>query len=511
VPDFLNAIELFWLYNSSLVSKKSENSTNKNNAVGACIAIVDGNLNKNNVKNLIKTRLISADQRTNQRFMVRFRQRLYRILAYGYVWLDCDENLFDLDDHICEIKSTNGAEGSEELKNDDQLQAYVSHLISTYEFNIEKPLWKLFYKQNFGFNVNGEKRTVLIFLFHMCFADGLSLIRVFFKSLVDNRNAIEIKPRFAYNLFRIELIQQFIFNMKHLFYLVFLKSKDKNPLHKESMKSSCFSELKTFASINVSSPSSSCRSSLSSSSSSSLRAPNNNTSNGLQMNNIEKKPSPYQNVLWSKPFSLITLNRMKMVTRSKLNDLLVSVVAGCIRTYLNKKGINHPKDMHCLMPIDLTSNKYPFKLGNNAAISSFKLATNTEGCIPRLWTTKKKTSKLKSSGNYLLLHVFIYIMFKMLPNGLAAWITRKVINKNTVVAATLGAGDSSLSTVTLCNQNVRELIFLYPTVCDLALSFSILTYGEEVRLALITDNSVIKNPQFIVREFNKQVIYDYYY
>ena len=60
----------------------------------------------------------------------------------------------------------------------------MSNLITNHEFNTEKPLWKIYLKPNFVLNESEnehqqqqasaavEKGTVVIFLFHMCFADG---------------------------------------------------------------------------------------------------------------------------------------------------------------------------------------------------------------------------------------------------------------------------------------------------------------------------------------------------
>jgi len=203
IPDFLNPIELFWLYNSDLIS--SSTTKNCGHATGASILFIEGPISKSNLKNLIRTRIISTEQRLNQRFLVRFRQRLYNIWAYGYVWLDCDEATFDLDKHIFDIEDP-----SNSIKTESDLQAYVSGLIAKNNFNIRHPLWKIYVKHNFQFADN-ECGTVLVFLSHMCFADGVSLIRVLFKTLVDNRNAVDIKPRFAHNNFKLELVNQFFF------------------------------------------------------------------------------------------------------------------------------------------------------------------------------------------------------------------------------------------------------------------------------------------------------------
>ena len=48
---------------------------------------------------------------------------------------------------------------------------------------------------------------------------------------------------------------------------------------------------------------------------------------------------PAKSVLfWSDPFDLVLLNRLKLITRSRMNDFLVSVLTGILRQYLQHKG-----------------------------------------------------------------------------------------------------------------------------------------------------------------------------
>lgn len=183
IPEFLSPIELFWLYNSNLLNKNNNNDDNNNDSkkkkgikhtdpsksVGACLFFIEGYLAKNTIRDLILNRIVEFSARTGQCVFDRFTQRLYNIFAYGYVWLNCTN--FNIDEHVIEI------EEKEELKTEADLQGYISKLLSTNEFSIEKPLWKIYYKKNF----TSERTTVVIFLFHMCFADGLSLIRIFLK------------------------------------------------------------------------------------------------------------------------------------------------------------------------------------------------------------------------------------------------------------------------------------------------------------------------------------------
>ena len=203
----------------------------------------------------------------------------------------------------------------------------MTGLINNHEFNIEKPLWKIYCKHNFPLNDGTpsetvERGTVIIFLFHMCFADGVSLIRLFFKSLVDNRNSIDLKPRFAASSMKFEFIQQFFFNLCKIFTNLIFQRPDKNPLHRDSFQSRIFKRLNN--SFESSKPM--------------LKDEN-------WQNNRKGKS---KEIMWSKPFNSVNINRLKLVTRTKANDFMLSLVSGIIRDYLQNKGSinNKKKDFH---------------------------------------------------------------------------------------------------------------------------------------------------------------------
>jgi hypothetical protein len=149
---------------------------------------------------------------------------------YGYVWLTSLD--FNIDEHVIEINDTN-------LQTTEDLQCYVSKLMAKHEFKLDKPLWSIYYKKGFG----PEKSTVLFFVYHMCFSDGVSLIRLFFKGIIDNRMELDIKPRFAYFSFYFDLLKHLFFGWSRIFCNMLAMRKDRNPLHKQHFKSNSYMDL----------------------------------------------------------------------------------------------------------------------------------------------------------------------------------------------------------------------------------------------------------------------------
>lgn len=479
VPEFLNPIELFWLYNSYLDhrpepsillndSASSSNSTptkfslNGHRSKSGCAFIVDGSIAKAKLKDLIKNKLISSSS-TSSSSSNRFSQRIYNLVLFGHVWLTCDT--FDLDEHIVEI------DPNLEFTSHKQVQAYLSDLVRSHNFDLAKPLWNVYYKKSMS---KTDRSTLVFVLFHQSFTDGVSLVRLLFKSLADNRNQIDIKGRFAYSRFKLNVLKSYLIGWSSIVYNLLVRSSDNNPIcnfYAETRKKTADSK----------------------------KSPNTTATTNGDGDRV---------LVWSDGFDLVQLNRLKLITRSKMNDFLLSVVTGILRNYFQSKGINNPNNLTCLMPVDLRSNKYPLKLGNKSTIATFTLPVRTEGCVPRLWDTKKITYSVKSSNGHLSLYFMMNFLFSLLPTSVAFRLTKRVLDKSTCVVSTLGAGDgSSLATVSVLNQNVKNLIHFYPTVSNVPLSFSITTYADEVRLCLLVDPNVITNPDFITNQFIKKVIY----
>jgi len=58
-------------------------------------------------------------------------------------------------------------------------------------------------------------------------------------------------------------------------------------------------------------------------------------------------------VSWSRPLSMSAVLRVKDVTRSTLNDLLMAVVTSALRRYLVRSGVRHPRDVTATLLVDL--------------------------------------------------------------------------------------------------------------------------------------------------------------
>jgi hypothetical protein len=243
------------------------------------------------LKKVLINRLITNNARrgsnVGRKLFPRFTQLIISHFA-GTMWIDY--SAFSIDEHVREIPRN--------IQTDEDLQSYVSALVSN-DLTLTRPLWQLHYKNRSSSRPN---ESILIFIYHPVLSDGISLIRILLKHIVDNRTTqLDLKPRFAgrHGEHIFDYIKAYFFGHMLLFSkLIFNSSRDN--FFKRTINKKSHTNISTM---------------------------NSHLSNQQQ-----------RSVLWSTPFSLTQANRMKLVTRTRMNDLLSTLVISCVRLYKEKYG-----------------------------------------------------------------------------------------------------------------------------------------------------------------------------
>ncbi|CAF1052790.1 unnamed protein product [Adineta steineri] len=462
---YLSSSDLFWLYNSntSINRNKNEETTKLNSQtnapVAAAIFFLDGTINEKSLKKLLINRAVTNTSRRGSnighKIFPRFSQLIVSHFS-GIMWIDY--SAFSIDEHVREIPRN--------IQNDEDLQSYVSTLVSS-ELTLTRPLWQLHYKNRTSIRPND---SILIFLYHPILSDGISLIRILLKHIVDNRTTqLDLKPRFAgrHGEHIFDYLKAYLFGHMLLCSKIFFNSSRDNFLKRIILKNPI---------VNISTN-------------------NSNLSNQRQ-----------RIVHWSTPFSLTQANRMKLVTRTRMNDLLSTLVISCVRLYLEKHGLSNSENINCIMPCDLRSNTPNIVMGNHIAHLSLKIPINIEGNIPTLWSFNDDTKRMKQNGDYATMYLFNYISYLLFPISIANRLMARIYNNASLWLTTITAGSSTaLATISICNRDVRSLICLNPSIGTHNINFCVTTYADEIRLAVIVDPNIIPDPQFFTECFNQQL------
>ncbi len=250
-----------------------------------------GTVNENSLKKILINRLITNTSRrgsnVGQKLFPRFSQIILSHLS-GPMWIDY--SAFSIDEHVREIPRN--------IQSDEDLQSYLSTLLSS-DLTLTRPLWQLHYKNRSSASPND---SIIIFLYHPVLSDGISLIRILLKHIVDNRTTqLDLKARFAgrHGEHIFDYIKAYFFGHMSLISKLIFNSSIDNFLK---------------------------------------RIVNKNTN--LNSSTINTRLSNHQQriVIWSTPFSLTQANRMKLVTRTRMNDLLSTLVISTVKLYMEKHG-----------------------------------------------------------------------------------------------------------------------------------------------------------------------------
>lgn len=210
------------------------------------------------------------------------------------MWVDYSP--FSIDEHVREIPRN--------IQSDDDLQSYISTLLST-ELTRTRPLWQLYYKNRSSTRPND---SILIFLYHPVLSDGVSLLRILLKHIVDNRTTqLDIKPRFAgrHDEHMFDYLKSFLFGHMLIFSKLFFNTS-RETFFKRTVLVNSSTHDNNLATIDSSSQ-----------------------ANQQQQQRV---------VIWSNPFSLTQANRMKLVTRTRMNDLLSTLVISTVKLYMEQYG-----------------------------------------------------------------------------------------------------------------------------------------------------------------------------
>ena len=324
------------------------------------------------------------------------------------------------------------------------LQEYISSLAAQ-DLSRQRPLWEMQVLVGYG----ECKDTVVLLRIHPSLSDGISLLRILFSSLADKDSSFTLKPRFGrgaflFNVIRAIVIGPFVFLCKWIF-----TRRDRNTLHGP----------------------------------------------GLSGNKV---------CVWSEPFSLASAIRIKQVTRSTLNDVLLAVMSGSLRTCLQMQGAEHPYDVIATLPVDLRADSpESVSMGNQMSFVPLKLPVHTEGAIPRLWDIKQRMDELKNSAEPVILYCSHWVLYHCLPSRLYKRIWTTILDKATLVVSNLPGPEAEM---TFASREVKSMLYMVPAWGErVGLSVSFFTYADQVRMAVCADKAVLPNPSCLTEDFIFQV------
>ncbi|KAL3882497.1 hypothetical protein ACJMK2_028834 [Sinanodonta woodiana] len=396
------------------------------------ILVVECGLDQYQIQNLINARVVVAEDSAGERLYPRFTQKLSHSCCQ-YMWVE-DRN-FLIQNHI--FTMPRGIESLEDL------QDYISEMASK-PLSYATPLWEVQILPNFG----QHRDTILLFRMHPCMADGISMVKILYKSIADVDSVTTIPPKLAQRS-STDIFKSVFYGPLTFFCKVLCCTNDFNLLH------------------------------------------------GKYLHQSGKRV-----LTWSEPVSMSAAIRIKQVTRSTLNEVLVSVASGCIRNYLKFNGIPNPYDMKCIIPVYYGNDLEKPLMANKILLMQVSLPTNTEGTVPRLWQMKKNMDNVRKSSLFSITFDAFRFTNLLLPDSLWHCLWNYFFNCSTCLVSSLPGPEICLR---LASKQIKTIFFWFPPVQKVALSISFFTYNDQLQMAISADRSALPNPEVLAKDFIFQV------
>ena len=220
---------------------------------------------------------------------------------------------------------------------------------------------------------------------------------------------------------------------------------------------------------------------------------------------LHGKPLDGQKVVtWSEPIDIDVFRKIKAVTKTTLNDVLVSCMASSIREFFIKRNLEPPQDLKVSVPIDLRKNTESdaVEFENRFAVLQVALPTGCSDPLRRLYKMQDRMDTLKSSGEPFAVGPTMDLLLNILPTCIISPFFDFIVQKSTGVLSNVPGPQNPL---TIVDQEMESMTFWAPPRANLGMTFSMTSYNGKVVIGVQSDRAILEDPDEICKEFPSQV------
>ncbi|MCG8608922.1 MAG: WS/DGAT domain-containing protein [Pseudomonadales bacterium] len=202
---------------------------------------------------------------------------------------------------------------------------------------------------------------------------------------------------------------------------------------------------------------------------------------------------------WSEPVNFDAIKHISKRLGCKINDVLLSCVAGALRHYLLSRGdsISNQK-IHVTVPVNIRpdiSIEDPLEeLGNHFGTVFVPLPIGIDNPLERIYTLKHDMEQLKQSLQPGLSYGLLYAA-GMAPRSLQRNLMDVFSKKSTAVLSNVPGPKQKRYLGGSC---IREQMFWVPQTGEIGLGLSMISYAGGVQFGVVSDVNLCANPEIIV-------------
>jgi WS/DGAT/MGAT family acyltransferase len=212
---------------------------------------------------------------------------------------------------------------------------------------------------------------------------------------------------------------------------------------------------------------------------------------------LKGKPGTAKRVAWSGRMPLVEVKAVGQALGCSANDVLLSCVAGALRSYLLEHGDDvHAVEIRALVPVNLRA-AHDQGLGNWFGLVPLLLPLGIANPLACLYEVSRRMDALK--GSYLApISLGLLAGVGLMPKPLQQQVLDILANKATAVMTNLPGPQQPLY---FAGRRLEQLMFWVPQSGDIGMGVSILSYAGRVQFGLITDAGLLPDPERIARRF----------
>ncbi len=213
---------------------------------------------------------------------------------------------------------------------------------------------------------------------------------------------------------------------------------------------------------------------------------------------LKGKAGTIKRVAWSEPIALERIKAVGRVLDCSVNDLLLSAVAGALRGYLADKGeVAADTEIRAMVPVNLRAAERIERLGNHFGLVALELPVGIENPLAHLYATRDRMETLKGSYQAPVTYGLLGLV-GMAPRFVQQQVVDLLASKATAVMTNVPGPRAARY---IAGVRLRQQMFWVPQSGNIGIGVSILSYDGQVQFGLITDKSLVDDPERVVERF----------
>lgn len=209
-----------------------------------------------------------------------------------------------------------------------------------------------------------------------------------------------------------------------------------------------------------------------------------------------------QRLAWSRPLRLQAVKTVAAGAHAKVNDVLVAALAGALRAYLQRRGVDVDRQtLRAMVPVDLRPPERRGQLGNEFGLVVLELPVAEPQPGRRLAEAKARMDVLKHSTEAVAMR-FLMELFGQGPKAVEDIASGLFGGKASLVLTNVAG---PLEQRRFAGVPIERLMFWVPHPGnEMGMGVSILSYAGQVTLGVMADAGLVPDPESVATLFERE-------